>query len=206
MEEIIQEGYIEESPSSIPIEDSLKIINQMKNSICRIYTKTNTGTGFFCKINYNSKLIPFLITNNHILEEKDIENNESIKISLYDGERINYKTIIINKERIEFTNSELDVTLIEIKQNSDGIDLNKFLELDDDINVDEEYINTINKSIYILHYPKKKNVSVSYGLISEIKGREIKHLCNTEYGSSGSPILSLEKLKVIGVHIGTGKK
>ena len=83
MEEIIKEGYIEESPIPISLENSLKIINQMKNSICRIYTKENTGTGYFCKINYNSKLIPFLITANHILNKEYIENNKEIAISIY---------------------------------------------------------------------------------------------------------------------------
>ena len=53
--------------------------------------------------------------------------------------------IIINKERIVYTNEELDVTLIEIKSNSDEIDINRCLELDDDIDVDEDYLNEIYK-------------------------------------------------------------
>ena len=32
--------------------------------------------------------------------------------------------------------------------------------------------------------------------------KEIKHLCNTEEGLSGSPILSLNTFKVIGIHRG----
>ena len=60
------------------------------------------------------------------------------------------------------------------------------------------------KSIYILHYPNKRYVS--YGLINElIKYKTIKHYCNTEYGSSGSPILSLNSYKVMGVHYGSPK-
>ena len=50
MEEIVKEGYFEESSNPISFEDSKKIIKQMKNSICKIHTKNNSGTGYFCKI------------------------------------------------------------------------------------------------------------------------------------------------------------
>ena len=36
------------------------------------------------------------------------------------------------------------------------------------------------------------------------KGKIIKHLCSTEEGSSGSPLLSLKTYKVIGIHFGDG--
>ena len=38
-----------------------------------------------------------------------------------------------------------------------------------------------------------------------LKGKQINHYCNTEDGSSGSPILSLDNFKVIGVHYGGSK-
>ena len=37
-------------------------------------------------------------------------------------------------------------------------------------------------------------------------GKKIRHYCNTEKGSSGSPILSLNNFKVIGVHFGGSEK
>ena len=45
----------------------------------------------------------------------------------------------------------------------------------------------------------------SIGLIFNIKENEIYHSCNTDNGSSGSPILSLKTNKVIGVHFGSSK-
>ena len=57
----------------------------MKNSICKIYRLGTTGTGYFCKIPHNSKLLPFFITTNHLLNKEDLEYNEynkEIKISL----------------------------------------------------------------------------------------------------------------------------
>ena len=63
----------------------------------------------------------------------------------------------------------------------------------------------MNKSIYILHYPKGK-LNVSYGLLKNIIDNKIFHFCNTEEGSSGGPILSLETFKVIGIHFGYSNK
>ena len=61
------------------------------------------------------------------------------------------------------------------------------------------------KSIYILHYPKGK-LNVSYGLIKDIIDNiKINLYCNTEDGSSGGPILSLETFKLIGIHYGSNK-
>ena len=64
-----------------------------------------------------------------------------------------------------------------------------------------EYIYE-DKSIYILHYPMGKvHVSFGYGIQKEDE-YYIKHLCNTEHCSSGSPILNLKSNNVIGIHSG----
>ena len=43
---------------------------------------------------------------------------------------------------------------------------------------------------------------MSYGLSDEIVDKEINHICNTEKGSSGSPLLSLDSFNVIDIHFG----
>jgi len=89
--------------------------------------------------------------------------------------------------------------MIEIKPDIDKI--NNFLEIDDKV----LEIECKKKSIYILHYPRDKRL-VSYGLMKDIlNGKTISHYCNTEGGSSGSPILLLNSFKVIGVHFGGQK-
>ena len=82
-----------------------------------------------------------------------------------------------------------DVTIIEIKE-SDNINDNMYF----DIELNETYnIIYSKKSIYILHYPNEKNISVSYILdkIYEDKDYEFNHFCTIYGGSSGSPILDL---------------
>ena len=52
----------------------------MRNCICQIINSSGEkGTGFFCKIPLNGKMITMLATNNHILKEEDIQNNKSIQ-------------------------------------------------------------------------------------------------------------------------------
>ena len=57
-----------------------------------------------------------------------------------------------------------------------------------------------------MQYPKGTKSHVSYGLLSYMKNGNLKHYCSTEDGSSGSPILSLDSNKVIGIHKGCLKK
>ena len=80
---IINEALIEDQPNPVDIEGIKKILYQMENCICRIYGHHGKkATGFFCKIPFPDKnnLIPFLITNNHALNEIDIENNKTINL------------------------------------------------------------------------------------------------------------------------------
>ena len=51
-------------------------------------------------------------------------------------------------------------------------------------------------------------MQISYGVIKDISkdNYNLKHLCETELGSSGSPLLNLHNNKVIGVHKGSQKK
>ena len=203
--DVIKEKYIITSPIPVSIEGTQKILNQMKKYVCKIHNGS-TGTGFFCKIpNYNNEnqLISVLVTNNHVLNENDIEIGKSIIISLNDGkEKIKIK---IDKSRKIFTSKILDFTFIEIKEDIDKI--NNFFELDNEVNEEDEYLNKLysNKSIYTIGYQEGENVKVSYGLIKSINEKEILHLCSTKSGSSGSPIILLNNFKLIGIHYGTNK-
>ena len=104
-------------------------------------------------------------------------------------EKVKQIEIEIDNKRKKYTNKDLDVTIIEIKENKDGI--NKYMEIDkEDIKKDKEIIEKDykRKSVYILHYPKGE-LSESYEIINDIIEDKINHFCNTEEGSSCSPIL-----------------
>ena len=83
MSENIEEGLIEEQPIPVDIEGTKLILSQMENCICKIVKDNgHKGTGFFCLIPFpdNNNLLKVLITNNHILNENDIQDYKMIKL------------------------------------------------------------------------------------------------------------------------------
>ena len=207
MEDIELEKYLENSPIPVSIEKTKDILFQMRNCVCKIISSNGKkGTGFFCRIpsRGQNQDLTVLFTNNHVLDETDIENNKTIEFLI--KENTEKKIIKIDNLRKKFTSPELDITLIEIKPYLD--DILDFLEVEEDVlnkNIDILESEYKKKSIYILHYHKGEEIQVSYGLINSISDQKINHNCNTDHGSSGSPILSLKSLKVIGIHFGTPK-
>ena len=209
MEARNKEKYINSSPEPVSIKGTKKIVYQMNNCVCRIYNN-GQGTGFFTKIPFRSKLLPVLVTNSHLIGKDDIVNNKKITISL-NNEKNDIKNIKIDNNRLRYTNENLDITIIEIK-NKDKLN-NQYLELEDNIinyfnlNKSEkpDFLNKIysNKSIYIINYPEDKEVVVSYGQSPILNGSKIQHYCSTKSGSSGSPILLINNQKLIGIHYGT---
>ena len=78
----IEEKLIEEQPTPVDLDGTKAILSQMENCICKIVKDNGEkGTGFFCRIPFpdENHLLNVLITNNHILNEIDIENNKIIK-------------------------------------------------------------------------------------------------------------------------------
>ena len=105
MTQIDKEKLLNKYPLPVTIDETELILNQMRNSICKIENKKGDGTGFFCKI-LNKKL---LITNNHIINEEIIKNKNIIKVKINDNK--------IRKEiRIKdyYTSIKYDTTIIEI--------------------------------------------------------------------------------------------
>jgi len=198
---IIPEKYLKDSPKPVTIEGTRTILKQMENFVCKI--SGYNGTGFFCKIKdpYTNNFKNVLFTNNHILCESDIEDNKTIYITMNNDSQS--KKIKIDKNRIRYTNENLDVTIIEIIKSDE---ISNFLELDEDIYKDIGLLENIyereKQSLYVLQYPRKEVVRVSYGMSVKIKNNFIYHTCNTDGGSSGSPILSLKSFKVLGIHFG----
>ena len=89
MEDIETEQYINISPDPVSFKGTENILQQMNNCVCKIYYNGH-GTGFFTKIPFKSKLLPVLITNNHIINENDIKNNEMITLYLNNDKKKRY--------------------------------------------------------------------------------------------------------------------
>ena len=189
--------YIKGSAEPVNIQSTKKILEQMINCICKIKIKGEKRTGFFGKIPLedNNKIMKCLMTNYHIINKEYIKKNKEINLLLNDDNEV----LIINLEinRKIYFNEEYDIAIIELK---DIDNIKEYLELDDNLFKNNEKIFYEEESIYILQYPHGDNACVSYGILNEIDNYNIKHLCTTDNGSSGSPILNLKNNKVIGIH------
>ena len=180
-------------------EEIMNNEEEINNNEAEIINKPAYGTGFFCKLPLNeNKDINCLLTNYHVLNEKYFEENKEINILLNDDSEA--KKINLNIKRIIYYNKKFDTTIIELK---DEDNIKEFLELDNNIFKDNEDTFYKGESIYIIQYPNGKEACVSYGMLNKINNHNIIHICSTEYGSSGSPILNLKNNKVIGIHKGT---
>ena len=172
------------------------------NCICKI-DGNKAGTGFFCKIKRGEELIPVLITNYHVIDDNYMKQNKYLKFYINDKSHI----IDLNSESKIYSslNNEYDMMIIRLK---DG-QVNNYLDIDENIFEDNSENYYENDSIYILHYANAEEAKVSFGKgIKKLDNYDIKHLCHTEPGSSGGPILSRMTNKVIGIHkgsIGKGK-
>ena len=180
--EKIYEGMVNDTEKMELLENTQ--FKEDEKYICKI-NGTTMGTGFFCKIKFNNKLIPVLMTNYHVINDDFLEKNKFIKIYIKDD----YHLININKDSKIYSSIKDKYDLMIIKLNEDNI--YNYLEIDSNI------FKNDSLSTY-----SKEHISKGTG-IEKINEYDIKHLCNTQPGSSGSPILNLLTNKVIGIHKGT---
>ena len=151
--------------------------------------------------------MPVLITNNHVLKSEDIEEGKIIKFSI-NNEKNKYE-IEIDDKRKRYTSKEYDITFDEIKKDIDNLNINSFLDIDEDI-FEENNKNIYNKKhVYLLHYPHGNFSEYSSGIMKGFlldQNYTFRHSCKTEKGSSGGPIINLLNHKVIGIHKGYKEK
>ena len=180
--------------------------------MCKISFETEKGekgkgSGFFCEID-KFPIKYALFTNNHVLNESNIEIRSKIHFeylefqnSLFNSSyKPSKKEIKITQNRKVFTNKELDYTCIELFE-SDGI--KDFFKVEPKIFRDKN--NLKGNDIFILQFPKGNDISFSYGKILKIKEKDniILHSASTDHGSSGSPIIRRgEDNYIIGLHYG----
>ena len=183
----------------VNIEGTKKILDQMTNCICKVKNNQLIGTGFFCKIPYkNNTNINVLITSYQIINEFYTSQYNFINLLL--GDFNQQKIINLDPTRNIYFNKEYNTTIIELKEYDN---INNYLELDDNLFVNNNNIQTLfeNESIYILNYLNGGKAIVSYGILNKLNGFNINHGCIFEPSSNGAPILNLTNNKVIGISL-----
>ena len=198
------EQDLEVKPPSVSMQDLKKLSKVINKAICKITSGEGNriGTGFFCNVmleEWNQSRLRVLITNSHLLNPDDIERGKKLTLSTNNDEE-NYE-IEIDNDRETYTSDKYELTIIEIKKD-DKIKGDSFLDIDEHI-FDPNY-NLKDKQIILLHYPQGNEENISYGSIKNIgkNGYEIEHLCSSDYGSSGGPLINATDFKVIAIHKG----
>ena len=189
MENLYKIKNIVESKKQRPITlRATKRYEKKVSATCKILSG-NEGSGFFCEIKVNNKLMKVLFTNNHVINNL----NSDIKI-----EHNRKKKIIKLNNRFKCTNEELDYTCIEIFE-EDGF--NNYFKIDKNINNNNPYEEYQYDEFVMIQYPGGDDVSFAEGYINDIIDNTILYTMNSDDGSSGSPlILDTRNLKIIGIH------
>ena len=188
MEDRINEVEIKDKPIKVVDISLTKVIK----SVCKIINENKISTGFLIKLYKDEKELNCIMTNEHVITKEMIELNKIIDIK-YNYEEKGIKIKLDENERYILYNKEMDIIIIEIKK--DEIKDKYFLL--PNINNNIEYIN---KEIYIVQYPEGNKLSYSEGKIIKINNNELIYDASTKSGSSGSPILLKNTIKVIGMH------
>ena len=177
------------------IEDVDMSLNEVCKSVCKIITKNSVASGFLIKLYKEQKELYCLMTNEHVINKKMIESKDIINF-YYNYEKEWKQLKLDTTQRFIKFDSEKDFTIIEIKPD-DKIKEKYFLLP----NINK--INNINEEIYIVQFPEGIKLSSSKGKITEIENFQFFYDASTKHGSSGSPILLKNSIKVIGMHKGS---
>ena len=137
------------------------------------------------------KNIKIFITNNHVLNEEFL-NKEKKLIIFFEQKK---EEINLELERFKLTDKDLDFTIIEILEEDK---IKNFLEIDEYINSEEYKEN----QIFSIQYPRGEKLKYSHGKIINKKDIYFQYSLGTDNGSSGSPIILIDNLKLIGFHKG----
>ena len=177
-----------------------KLTNDFQKNAIKILLGDSFGTGFFCIIYLdNNKPMPVLFTCYHVLNEDYIEKNQFLYFNfLYNGNNTK-GSIDLKIKRIFYLDEDLDVTIIEIKE-EDNMDIYSFFEMDNSIILNNP--NILHHNVYLLHFPSGfESIQYSQGVISGlIKNVNFTTDYSTKPGSSGSPIFDYKSNLVIGMH------
>ena len=177
-----------------------KLTNDFQKYAIKILLGDSFGTGFFCIIYLdNNKPMPVLFTCYHVLNEDYIEKNQFLYFNfLYNGNNTK-GSIDLKIKRIFYLDEDLDVTIIEIKE-EDNLDIYSFFEMDNSIILNNP--NILHHNVYLLHFPSGfESIQYSQGVISGlIKNVNFTTDYSTKPGSSGSPIFDYKSNLVIGMH------
>ena len=176
---------------NLTTKKSILLNEKAEKSICEIIKDNGYGSGFFTKIKYEGNEIFCLFTNNHVIDEEMLLNNENIEI------KINNKiyNISLKLKRRKWTDKDIDFTCIEIIEEDNIISKIDPFEIDkNNYNIEYEIKNYDKRGIVIASIGLNGEIELPQGVIYYVKNNNDKgviyyvnnsndkflHTCNTD--------------------------
>ena len=189
----------------------LKTLNDISQSLCKIKTAIKKSSGFFLQIPNKQKTVYLVVSSYEAIPSEFVDDKKEIKIKteIKTTKRIKQKIKLDRNERKIYCLKEEKITAIEILEKDILFNKVKFLKYDTECKESQygQYLIQ-KKNIFILHYPKAKDLECNCGMIDKVKKPhefQFMHTLYIEDYSPGSPILLLDEKQyngslVIGVH------
>lgn len=155
------------------------------------------GSGFFVVFRiHENQILHGLMTNNHVLDESRLEDEQDVQLRLHNDETI---TVQLRGVGIRFTCPLLDVTFIELKEADVQTMVHHGVEF---LKVCSSYQCTRpGTEIAVMQYPQNHPKLVfAQGNVHSLWGTCILHNVSTHFGSSGSVIVSIRSGEVVAIH------
>ena len=195
-------------------EEISKLYKFCENNICRLENNFDdneiVGNGFFVNIDETFGIpIKNALFTTYILPEEFYKESKYLNFT-YKG---NLKKI--NIENVQIFTPKNDFLLIRYKDDIRKIFIDKNLNytcieiLNNDYIIKENELfkvqsfSTLNKEIISMHYPKGKDLSLSFGIIKNIINDEMnfEHNCFMDEECLGAPIINRNQIQnIIGIH------
>ena len=155
------------------------------------------GSGFFVVFRiHENQVLHGLMTNNHVLDESRLEDEQNVQLCLHNDETI---TVQLRGVVIRFTCPLLDFTFIELKE----------ADVQTMVHHDVKFLKVCSSyqctrpgtAIAVMQYPQNHSVlAFAQGNVYSLWGTCILHDVSTHYGSSGSGIVSMRSGEVVAIH------
>lgn len=154
-------------------------------------------------VNLEGKELNCLITNYHNITQNLVDLKKEIIIQIENQKEIKIK-LDKNQRFIKCIKKPIDITIMEIIDEDRIKDEVSFLWYD--LNYSLGYDNYFESDIFILQHPSGGETHLGIGKIINIEEFEFEHSIETEFGSSGSPVILISNNLVIGIHKQTNIK
>ncbi len=166
---------------------------QASKAVARVKLPAGSATGFLIAPD-------ILMTNNHVFENKEDAADATIQFNyrlIADGSPAPVDEWECNPDELFKTNPSLDYSIVRLKAKGDkkAGDTHGFFNLRHGVDA------VANQRVNIIQHPGGRFQEIAFrdNLIKDVADTYIQYLTDTDYGSSGSPVLD-DWFNVIALH------